>query len=129
MSEPLLGTPEEAAIAVAMNEPLSLFSADAYITDAPWRLVGEDWETYWNRRWPCRVCGGTPLSDGEDESERYPAGADPCLGWLPGMQFACCGHGRTERAYAVAGPVRMYMGEALEFFRSLGSGPPQGRAG
>lgn len=26
-------------------------------------------------------------------------GHDPCLGTLPGVQNACCGHGNTEQAY------------------------------
>ncbi len=23
----------------------------------------------------------------------WPDRPDPCLGWLPGVEFACCGHG------------------------------------
>ena len=26
---------------------------------------------------------------------------DPCLGHLPGVSFACCGHGNQEKAYIV----------------------------
>lgn len=28
---------------------------------------------------------------------------DPCLGWLPGVSHACCGHGDSEEAYVVLG--------------------------
>lgn len=27
------------------------------------------------------------------QMERTPEGHDPCLGTLPGVQYACCGHG------------------------------------
>lgn len=30
-------------------------------------------------------------------------GPDPCLGYLPGVSHACCGHGVTERAYVALG--------------------------
>ena len=33
---------------------------------------------------PCRACGVT--AEGADSP-------DPCLGWLPGVTSACCGHG------------------------------------
>jgi len=35
---------------------------------------------------PCRKCGRMPTADGHDA----------CLGELPGIAFACCGHGVTE---------------------------------
>lgn len=28
-----------------------------------------------------------------------PEGSDPCLGNLPGVLYACCGHGKPGRAY------------------------------
>lgn len=34
-------------------------------------------------------CGGC----GEDV---VPGAPDPCLGYLPGVKFACCGHGKHE---------------------------------
>ena len=37
---------------------------------------------------PCRLCGMVRLPEGED----------PCLGHLPGVAYACCGHG-LERGY------------------------------
>jgi hypothetical protein len=35
-----------------------------------------------------------------DEMGRSP---DPCLGLLPGVSQACCGHGRDSQAYVVIG--------------------------
>ncbi len=35
---------------------------------------------------PCKVCGQLPT----------PEGHDACLGTLPGVSAACCGHGKTE---------------------------------
>jgi hypothetical protein len=35
---------------------------------------------------PCPKCGKLPNPDG----------TDPCLGLLPGVQYACCGHGVKE---------------------------------
>lgn len=40
---------------------------------------------------PCAVCGTMDWSgDGK---------VDPCLGLLPGVDNACCGHGVAEQAY------------------------------
>lgn len=44
----------------------------------------------------CRKCGETALPGPEQ-------GLDPCLGLLPGVSAACCGHGETEAAYVVIG--------------------------
>lgn len=38
---------------------------------------------------PCTKCGRIADKDGPD----------PCLGYLPGVEFACCGHGDPRRAY------------------------------
>lgn len=38
---------------------------------------------------PCGYCG----------KERTPEGHDPCLGTLPGVLNACCGHGNPAEAY------------------------------
>ena len=57
---------------------------------------GEDW-VYEDTREPCEHkrpcirCGRPPT----------PEGYDACLGTLPGIQYACCGHG-------VSKPVRIY---------------------
>lgn len=40
---------------------------------------------------PCKKCGKLfPLGEGE---------VDPCLGVLPGVDNACCGHGIRENSY------------------------------
>ena len=35
---------------------------------------------------PCKQCGKHPVNDGHDA----------CLGALPGVSFACCGHGTAD---------------------------------
>lgn len=40
---------------------------------------------------PCKKCGAVfPLGEGE---------VDPCLGVLPGVDNACCGHGVRSESY------------------------------
>lgn len=39
-------------------------------------------------KWPCPACGA-PGPDPE-------TGHDPCIKNLPGVEFACCGHGRQD---------------------------------
>jgi hypothetical protein len=52
---------------------------------------------------PCALCGlQTPLGEGE---------VDPCLGVLPGVDNACCGHGVRDEAY-----VRFTTGVVLKGF-------------
>ena len=41
---------------------------------------------------PWRACGHC-------NRENTPEGHDPCLGTLPGVMNACCGHGDTADAY------------------------------
>ena len=41
---------------------------------------------------PCKKCG--KLFEGSNEGD-----SDPCLGDLPGVDNACCGHGVPEQAY------------------------------
>lgn len=48
---------------------------------------------------PCTSCGGFPTPDGYDS----------CLGFLPGVAAACCGHGNTEDAYIVT-PEELALG-------------------
>ena len=40
---------------------------------------------------PCKKCG-TLFTSGKEE-------VDPCLGTLPGVDKACCGHGIREASY------------------------------
>lgn len=50
-------------------------------TDEPVNGLGPDL--------PCPKCGQLPT----------PEGHDPCLGTLPGVKAACCGHGIPDQAY------------------------------
>lgn len=43
----------------------------------------------------CKVCG----------KEREKGKPDPCLGRLPGVMFACCGHGKRGYIYFENGTV------------------------
>lgn len=62
------------------------------------------WPIYWDGRYwrykdtddcvravdrPCGLCG----------QDNTPEGHDPCLGTLPGVANACCGHGHGAEAY------------------------------
>lgn len=42
----------------------------------------------WEPGWVCPVCKQT----------RGPDGHDPCLGELPGVKYACCGHGGSGQS-------------------------------
>lgn len=70
----------------------------------------------------CVACGVT----------RSPTDApDPCLGMLPGVAFACCGHGNERKCYVVEEPVTGFVGwddcprgqAAWERMRELGGDP------
>lgn len=39
-------------------------------------------------------------------------GPDPCLGYLPGVDFACCGHGRNANAYVSLKEGSVFRGQA-----------------
>ena len=49
---------------------------------------------------PCAECGVIP----------EPNGPDPCIGWLPGVRAACCGHGGRSEAYVMEDRKRMNEG-------------------
>jgi len=60
---------------------------------------------------PCPNCGGLPTT------ERH----DSCLGTLPGVDFACCGHGDVSRAYVKFSSGRILRREeSIEWFRKKG---------
>jgi hypothetical protein len=59
-----------------------------YFADGEWRYVDTDELTAGNAR-DCHECGKPPTVEGHD----------PCLGTLPGVQNACCGHGDPTQAY------------------------------
>lgn len=53
-------------------------------------------------------------------------GHDPCISNLPGVRFACCGHGRPGRCVYVSGyPFgALYGPAAARKMRELGGHPP-----
>lgn len=73
----------------------------------------------WNDR-PCRKCGSVPTPF-RSESQEYD---DPCIPDLPGVRFACCGHGDTHHAYLVLDDGTDLRGsEATRKMRELGGTP------
>lgn len=44
---------------------------------------------YWEIGWVCPTCN----------KERTEDGHDPCFGELPGVSYACCGHGGKVNSY------------------------------
>lgn len=57
--------------------------------------------TPWDERRPCKRCGCAPT----------PEGHDACLGQLPSVRSACCGHG-VEPGYIVYGDGHVEQEEA-----------------
>lgn len=54
--------------------------------------------------WLCPHCNKTRKADG----------VDPCLGKLPGVQFACCGHG--QKAGNLSGYIAFENGTLIRFY-------------
>lgn len=84
-------------------------------------------------RGPCELCG--EIAAAGFDLEVGCQGFDPCLGRLPGVSHACCGHGFTQPyvtlggepgqpAYTIEDFVTLRGEAALTFFRLLGKGPP-----
>jgi hypothetical protein len=61
---------------------------------------------------PCVQCGLLSVPDGPD----------PCMGMLPGVRAACCGHG-VEEPYVVVGHGTVRGQQALDYFAHYGVGP------
>lgn len=82
------------------GHPIHTVAGVWYFTD-----TGEPTADNWKER-PCGHCG---LPD-------TPEGHDGCLGTLPGVMNACCGHGRIDEAYVQfsTGGTRMKMHTAME---------------
>ena len=88
-------------------------------------LAGEDCERYADDL--------TPTVDEAGESVERPCvqcgllaapdGPDPCLGLLPDVRAACCGHGVDEPYVLVHYTVRGQ--QALDYFAHSGVGPPE----
>ena len=49
----------------------------------------------WKQERACKKCNQV----------RLPTGEDPCLGHIPGVEYACCGHGIDELAYELLGQM------------------------
>lgn len=49
----------------------------------------------------CPRCGRMPT----------PEGHDACLGWIPGVRSACCGHGVEETYYVDGGGILHIFGK------------------
>jgi hypothetical protein len=71
--------------------------ARSHLRGHPIRFTGGEWvyedtgtPTVGNPR-DCGVCGKADT----------PEGHDPCLGTIPGVFAACCGHGNPAEAYVV----------------------------
>jgi hypothetical protein len=87
-------------------------------------LTGEDCERYADDltqtvdeagasvEWPCVQCGLLSVPDGPD----------PCLGLLPGVKAACCGHG-VEEPYVLLWHCTVRGQQALDYFAHYGVGP------
>lgn len=66
-----------------------------------------------NRENPCKHCG----------LRITPEGHDPCLGTIPGVMNACCGHGRDEEAYVqFSSKHRLGEEKAVKWFAERGIG-------
>jgi hypothetical protein len=64
-------------------------------------------DTRWGEPGHCSHCGAD-----------MPTGPDACIGMLPGVKEACCGHGKTGNAYVTLddGTV-LYGTDALRYMR------------
>jgi hypothetical protein len=89
---------------------------------------------------PCPACGhratepGSPEPGDDDQDDGWET-PDPCLGWLPGVRAACCGHGGpafyskssgliVDRPYIVMADHRLVTGRpAIDEMHRLGGMP------
>lgn len=67
---------------------------------------------------PCVLCGRVAGPPDPESWDAY--GPDPCLGMLPSVDSACCGHGVKEPYVRVTARGE----DALRLFRNFGVGPP-----
>ena len=69
-----------------------LYSYDSKtFLDCRWEDTGEEFDilSREDRKRPCAKCGVLPTVEGHDA----------CIANLPGVAYACCGHGDTSRCY------------------------------
>ena len=88
------------------------FSAWRYVDDLT-KTPQDDDNTGVER--PCTACHR--LSE--------PNGPDVCLGWLPGVTSACCGHGVEKPSVMLDSGVYLTGYEALIWFQEHGAHPSQ----
>ena len=69
--------------------------------------TGEDIPANGGKFRPCKKCGR--LFEGSNIGD-----ADPCLGELPGVDNACCGHGDSSKSY-----IRFINGVVIEGFDTI----------
>ncbi|HDZ24927.1 hypothetical protein LCGC14_1060700 [marine sediment metagenome] len=70
---------------------------------------GEPVEDSWKET-PCGICGEKSTEEGHDK----------CIGTLPGVMNACCGHGQIDEAYVVFSDERILRGgNALDVISKL----------
>ena len=76
------------------------------VVDASWAYSDTGEPVAWDR--PCGHCHEYPTAEDHDA----------CLGELPGVMNACCGHGTSEDAYVQLNDKSILRGErAREFIR------------
>ncbi len=82
-----------------------------------WRYVDNDE--------PTAIKTQAQRSCGVCNEPRTPEGHDPCLGTLPGVMNACCGHGNPKEAYVQIDSSREVRGsKALNYFKIYGRHVP-----
>lgn len=64
-----------------------IFKDNAWVYEDTGKRSGFDYEVR-----PCKKCG--KVFEGSNIGD-----ADPCLGFLPGVDNACCGHGVRSESY------------------------------
>lgn len=86
--------------------------------DGEWKYIDTGESTVLT--WRTRACGHCKQSE-------TPEGHDACLGTLPGVRNACCGHGSSESAYVQFDAGTELRGlSAIEWFReqTMSTTPP-----
>ena len=77
-----------------------------YFDGEQWRYVDNDAPTIGKNR-PCGECGKKLIV----EDQHGNLGPDPCIGVLPGVMNACCGHGESGAAYVQFPNGVIFLGE------------------
>ena len=87
--------------------------------DDVWRFVSDGAAVPDNTDRDCGFCG----------RRATPEGYDGCLGLLPSVRNACCGHGHDDESYIVSDTGNEVRGTAaIRVFRIMGCGPSEGTA-